>query len=150
MITSVLKHYIYAVIYIGSYLFICSCSCGSMTALKSALQSDSIMAACPAPLSVQLPHPCAAAHRGNEMAPGIRLIGGNMCRGERAGSGKKSKKKAEVTINCREECEEDIQNIQPWNPEDYSVFLEMCNEGRQPIHTEFQAFVCYAGFWFSN
>lgn len=64
-----------------------------MTALKSALQSDSIMAARPAPLSI-LPHPprpCAAAHRGSDMAAGIRLIGGNMCQGERAGSEERGK-----------------------------------------------------------
>lgn len=50
-------------------------------------------------------------------------------RGQRGG--RERKKRAEETINCREECEEDIQNIQPWNPEDRSVFPEMCNEERQ-------------------
>lgn len=63
-----------------------------MTALKSALQSDGIMAARLAPLSVQPPRPCAAAHGGSDMAPGIRLIGGNMCWGERAARGKREKK----------------------------------------------------------
>lgn len=59
------------------------------------------------------------------MAPGIRLIGGNMCRGERAGSGGgKRKAEGEETIRCREECE----NVRPLKSEDRSAFPEMWAE----------------------